>query len=78
MDFDDTREEAAFRSEARGWLAAHAEEKRGAFETWQSRYPGREGFDGLERAKAFQSKKASPRSTGPRSGAVSPCPPSTR
>ena len=58
MDFDDTREEASFRKEAREWLAAHAEEKRGAFETWQSRYPGREGWDGLERAKAFQSKKA--------------------
>ena len=58
MDFDDTREEAAFRAEARGWLAAHAEPKRGAFETWQSRYHGREGWDGLERAKAFQAKKA--------------------
>ena len=58
MDFDDTREEAAFRAEAREWLGAHAEPKRGAFETWQSRYPGREGWDGLERAKAFQSKKA--------------------
>jgi alkylation response protein AidB-like acyl-CoA dehydrogenase len=58
VDFDDTREEAAFRTEARQWLAAHAEPKRGAFETWQSRYPGREGWDGLERAKAFQSQKA--------------------
>jgi alkylation response protein AidB-like acyl-CoA dehydrogenase len=58
VDFDDTREEAAFRAEARQWLGAHAEPKRGAFETWQSRYPGREGWDGLERAKAFQSKKA--------------------
>jgi alkylation response protein AidB-like acyl-CoA dehydrogenase len=58
VDFDDTREEAAFRKEAREWLAAHADEKRGAFETWQSRYPGRDGFDGLDRAKAFQSKKA--------------------
>src|ERR1700704_2094802 len=58
MDFDDTREEAAFRADVRQWLGAHAEPKRGAFETWQSRYPGREGWDGLERAKAFQSKKA--------------------
>ena len=58
MDFDDTREEAAFRAEARGFLAANAEEKRGAFETWQSRYPGREGWDGLERAKEFQGRKA--------------------
>ena len=81
MDFDDTREEAAFRTEARQWLAAHAEPKRGAFETWQSRYPGREGWDGLERAKAFQSQKGRPasrRSTGPRSGAVGRCRRSTR
>ena len=58
MDFDDTREEAAFRAEARAFLAANAQEKRGAFETWQSRYPGRDGFEGLERAKEFQAKKA--------------------
>ncbi len=58
MDFDDTREEAAFRAEVRQWLAANAELKSGAFETWQSRYPGRDGYEGLERAKAFQSKKA--------------------
>src|SRR5215510_2721913 len=58
MDFDDTREEAAFRREARDWLAGNAEEKRGAFETWQSRYAAREGYEGLERAKAFQAKKA--------------------
>ena len=58
MDFDDTREEAAFRSEARAWLAANAEDKRGAFETWQSRYAGGEGWDGLARAKEFQQKKA--------------------
>ena len=58
MDFDDTRDEAAFRAEVRGWLTAQAEPKRGAFETWQSRYPGRDGYEGLERAKAFQSKKA--------------------
>jgi alkylation response protein AidB-like acyl-CoA dehydrogenase len=58
VDFDDTREEAAFRAEVRQWLVAHAEPKRGAFETWQSRYPGREGWDGLERAQAFQRSKA--------------------
>jgi len=58
VDFDDTREEAAFRAEVRQWLGAHAEPKRGAFETWQSRYPGREGWDGLERAQAFQRSKA--------------------
>src|SRR5262245_5415525 len=58
MDFDDTGEEATFRSEARAWLAANAEEKKSGFETWQSRYPGREGWDGLERAQASQKKKA--------------------
>jgi alkylation response protein AidB-like acyl-CoA dehydrogenase len=58
VDFDDTRDEAAFRTEARAWLGANADEKRGAFETWQSRYPGRQGYEGLERAKAFQKKKA--------------------
>jgi acyl-CoA dehydrogenase len=58
VDFDDTREEAAFRAEVRQWLVAHAEPKRGAFETWQSRYPGRDGWDGLERAQAFQRSKA--------------------
>jgi alkylation response protein AidB-like acyl-CoA dehydrogenase len=58
MDFDDTREEAAFRREARAWLAANAEEKRSGFETWQSRHAGRDGYEGLDRAKAFQAKKA--------------------
>jgi hypothetical protein len=37
MDFSDTPEEAGFRNEARAFLSAHAEPKRGAFETWQSR-----------------------------------------
>ena len=58
MDFADTREEAALRAEARAWLAANAEPKRGAFETWQSRYAGRDGYEGLDRAKDFQRKKA--------------------
>jgi alkylation response protein AidB-like acyl-CoA dehydrogenase len=58
MDFDDTLDEATFRAEARGWLASVAEAKRGAFETWQSRYPGRAGYEGFERAKEFQAKKA--------------------
>ena len=58
MDFDDTREEAEFRKEVRQWLGANAEPKSGAFETWQSRYPGRDGYEGLERAKEFQAKKA--------------------
>ena len=38
MDFSDTKQEAAFRAEARAWLAQNAEPKRGAFETWDSRY----------------------------------------
>jgi len=29
VDFEDTREEAAFRAEVRQWLGAHAEPKRG-------------------------------------------------
>ena len=54
MDFTDTKEEAAFRGEARAFLAASAEPKRGTFETWQSRY----GDAGLQHAKEFQRKKA--------------------
>jgi alkylation response protein AidB-like acyl-CoA dehydrogenase len=55
MDFSDTREEAAFRAEARAWFAENAEPKRGAFETWESRYGEAEG---LRRAKEFQRRKA--------------------
>ena len=54
MDFTDTREEAAFRAEARAFLAANAEPKSGTFETWQSRF----GDAGLQHAKEFQRKKA--------------------
>ena len=54
MDFTDTREEAAFRAEARAFLAANAEPKSGTFETWQSRF----GDAGLQHAKDFQRKKA--------------------
>ena len=54
MDFTDTREEAAFRAEARTFLAANAEPKSGTFETWQSRF----GDAGLQHAKEFQRKKA--------------------
>ena len=39
----------------RAFLERHAEPRRGTFETWQSRYPDREG---LERAKDFQRKRA--------------------
>jgi alkylation response protein AidB-like acyl-CoA dehydrogenase len=55
VDFSDTSAEAAFRAEARTWLEANADPKRGAFETWQSRYPEAEG---LARAKDFQRRKA--------------------
>jgi acyl-CoA dehydrogenase len=54
MDFSDTPDEAGFRNE-RAFLERHAEPRRGTFETWQSRYPDREG---LERAKDFQRKRA--------------------
>jgi len=58
VDFDDTPEEAAFRKDVREWLSVNAEPKSGAFETWQSRYSGRDGYEGLERAKEFQAMKA--------------------
>jgi alkylation response protein AidB-like acyl-CoA dehydrogenase len=54
MDFSDTKEEAAFRAEAREFLAVNAEPRRGTFETWQTRF----GDEGLQHAKAFQRKKA--------------------
>jgi alkylation response protein AidB-like acyl-CoA dehydrogenase len=56
MDFDDTPEEAAFRTEARTWLENNAERRRrDSFETWQSRYGEAEG---LARARDFQRRKA--------------------
>jgi alkylation response protein AidB-like acyl-CoA dehydrogenase len=55
MDFTDTREEAQFRQEARAWLEANAEPRRGGFETWPGRYGEQEG---LARAKDFQRRKA--------------------
>jgi alkylation response protein AidB-like acyl-CoA dehydrogenase len=54
MDFADTKDEAAFRAEARGWLEANAERRQG-FETWTGRYGE---TDGLKRAKDFQARKA--------------------
>jgi len=54
MDFSDTKEEAVFRAEARGWLEANAERRQG-FETWTGRYGE---TDGLKRAKDFQARKA--------------------
>jgi alkylation response protein AidB-like acyl-CoA dehydrogenase len=55
MDFSDTPEESAFRSEARAWLADNAEPKQGAVETWDARYGE---VEGLRRAKDFQRRKA--------------------
>jgi alkylation response protein AidB-like acyl-CoA dehydrogenase len=55
VDFSDTPTEAAFRTEARTWLEKNADPKRGAFETWQTRYAEAEG---LARAKDFQRRKA--------------------
>ena len=55
MDFEDTPEEAAFRAEARAWLAAHAPSPEDA------RKMGRETTneaESLKRAKAWQAKKA--------------------
>ena len=54
MDFTDTKDEAAFRAEARGWLEQNAERRQG-FETWTGRYGEAEG---LKRAKDFQARKA--------------------
>ena len=48
MDFNDTREEAEFRSAARDWLAANAPRYEGAFDSWQ---------EGLTRARKWQATK---------------------
>jgi alkylation response protein AidB-like acyl-CoA dehydrogenase len=55
MDFSDTPQEAEFRKEARAWLEASCEKKRGSFETWTGRYGE---ADGLARAKDLQARKA--------------------
>jgi acyl-CoA dehydrogenase len=55
MDFNDTKDEAAFRAEARAWLDATAERRAYPGETWKARYGEKEG---LARAKEFQGKKA--------------------
>ena len=54
MDFNDTKEEAAFRAEAHAWLEATAERRAYPGETWKARHGD---TDGLARAKAFQAKK---------------------
>ena len=56
MDFTDTRDEAAFRADARAWLSKNAEPKRGAFETWDAHY--RDEARALANAKDYQRRKA--------------------
>jgi alkylation response protein AidB-like acyl-CoA dehydrogenase len=48
MDFNDTPEEATFRTEAQQWLAANAPRFEGGYETWQQ---------GLARARDWQAAK---------------------
>jgi alkylation response protein AidB-like acyl-CoA dehydrogenase len=55
MDFNDTPEEAAFRAEARGFLAANAEPKSRARPVLRL---GDMGTDAVQRCKAWQAKKA--------------------
>ncbi len=56
MDFSDTQEEAAFRAEARAFLEANAERRKpGAVEGYRR---GQDAPGALQRAKAFQAKKA--------------------
>ena len=55
MDFKDTAEEAAFRTEARAWLTTNAERRSHPGETWKARYGEAEG---LKHAKDFQARKA--------------------
>ena len=50
MDFSDTPEEAAYRAKARAWLEANA--PRGGLD------PGRETGEALEKARAWQARKA--------------------
>ncbi|HEU5190824.1 MAG TPA: acyl-CoA dehydrogenase family protein [Methylomirabilota bacterium] len=54
MDFNDSKDEAAFRAEARAWLERTAERRAYPGETWKARYGEAEG---LARAKEFQAKK---------------------
>ena len=56
MDFEDSPEEAAFRAEARAFLEANAERRRpGAVEGYRR---GQDAPGAMDRAKAFQRKKA--------------------
>ena len=56
MDFEDTPEEAAFRAEARAFLEANAERRKpGEVEGYRR---GQDAPGAMDRAKAFQRKKA--------------------
>jgi len=56
MDFEDTPEEAAFRAEARTFLEANAERRKpGEVEGYRR---GQDAPGAMDRAKAFQRKKA--------------------
>ena len=56
MDFEDTPEEAAFRTEARAFLEANAERRKpGEVEGYRR---GQDAPGAMDRAKAFQRKKA--------------------
>jgi alkylation response protein AidB-like acyl-CoA dehydrogenase len=55
MDFEDTAEEAAFRTKARGFLDANAERRKpGAVEGYRR---GQDAPGAMERAKDFQQRK---------------------
>lgn len=56
MDFNDTKEEAKFRSEVRAWLDSVAERKEATEDTFRTRYPDEKAA--LKVAKDFQAKKA--------------------
>jgi len=62
MDFDDTPEEAAFRSESRSWLDANASRRQadGASEVWRMLRPRTEAEDvaAWQRAQEWQDRKA--------------------
>src|SRR3984957_10282039 len=56
MDFEDTPEEAAFRAEARAFLEANAERRKpGEVEGYRR---GQDAPGAMDRAKAFQHRKA--------------------
>ena len=58
MDFNDTPEEAKFRSEVRAWLEANAKPKSAAGLSAENPRHQREEAEALKAAKAWQAKKA--------------------